>query len=340
MLLSLLPFIFISMLAFMAHVAGRRPWVAKLLYGILWVYTFLIAALTVLWGLVWFAHQSDPAVFKPTFLPETAIGIFTLILFTITLSTLLILLPKSRKVLFQYLPLSPHKLTHVLGAILIVPVSFHYLLNLTVYYELTTLLNDLRHMDLPRAVLQNTTHELILIVGGVGLWVQRNFSQSLERLGITPISLAECILAILYGLGLFIIVLLFEEGFIRGLMPETYQTHQLFNQAIALTGPYILWHILLISLAAGIGEELFYRGLLQPAFGLLPTTLLFTLFHSHYGVTLLLAEVFMVGLFLGWLRQYRGTTTAILTHIAYDFAVLSALSFLAGNSLEGLLGLH
>jgi len=75
---------------------------------------------------------------------------------------------------------------------------------------------------------------------------------------------------------------------------------------------------LTLGLAAGLGEEVLFRGALQPRFGLLFTTLLFTVSHTQYTVSPALVEIFVVGLILGLVRDRRSTTLAILVHAAYN----------------------
>jgi len=87
-----------------------------------------------------------------------------------------------------------------------------------------------------------------------------------------------------------------------------------------------------VSIAAGIGEELLFRGALQPlaerwwgaAFGLLAVSLLFGALHAMSWTYFVLAAA--VGLYLGWLAQrYDELFTPIFVHALYDFAALAAL---------------
>jgi uncharacterized protein len=73
-----------------------------------------------------------------------------------------------------------------------------------------------------------------------------------------------------------------------------------------------------IGLSAGIGEELLFRGALQPRFGLGITTLLFTVGHVQYELSPALLSVFVIGLVLGIIRQRYNTTVAIIIHAAYN----------------------
>ena len=65
-------------------------------------------------------------------------------------------------------------------------------------------------------------------------------------------------------------------------------------------------------------EELLFRGALQCSIGLLPAAILFTLVHvSYYKKPLMLVEVFVLGLFIGWL--FMTTQSLWLTTIAHAF---------------------
>ena len=89
---------------------------------------------------------------------------------------------------------------------------------------------------------------------------------------------------------------------------------------------------LLLSLPVAIGEEIFFRGALQPVFGLVPTALYFAGLHAQYGLTPALLSVFIVGLGFGLLAKRRGTVTAILAHFVYNFVQLM-LVLLASSML-------
>lgn len=92
------------------------------------------------------------------------------------------------------------------------------------------------------------------------------------------------------------------------------------------------WELAAVALAAGFGEELLFRGALQPLAerwwgptgGLIAVSVLFGLLHAASATYLILA-IFM-GLYLGWLAQYYGElVTPIAVHAAYDWAALMLL---------------
>lgn len=86
---------------------------------------------------------------------------------------------------------------------------------------------------------------------------------------------------------------------------------------------------ILIGVTAGIGEEMAFRGLLQPRIGLIFANLLFTSVHAfQYGFDALLS-VFIVGLILGIVRARTNTTTAAIVHGVYNFTLVMMSVLLA-----------
>jgi membrane protease YdiL (CAAX protease family) len=87
-----------------------------------------------------------------------------------------------------------------------------------------------------------------------------------------------------------------------------------------------------VSLAAGFGEELLFRGVLQPlaerwsgaVIGLFVTSVVFGALHAMSRMYFVLATA--VGFYLGWLAQHFGDLlTPIAVHALYDFAALVLL---------------
>jgi len=89
--------------------------------------------------------------------------------------------------------------------------------------------------------------------------------------------------------------------------------------------------IITLGAAAALGEEMVFRGALQPRFGILLTALLFALLHNQYGVSLATLVVFILGLVLGWTRKYINTTTSMFVHATYNIT-LALISLMASNS--------
>jgi len=79
---------------------------------------------------------------------------------------------------------------------------------------------------------------------------------------------------------------------------------------------------ILLGLSAGIGEEILFRGAIQPRYGIVFTSLVFTVIHVQYDISLVLVGVFALAIMLGLERKYMGTVAAIITHAVYNTLTL------------------
>jgi membrane protease YdiL (CAAX protease family) len=89
-----------------------------------------------------------------------------------------------------------------------------------------------------------------------------------------------------------------------------------------------VWEWFLLAVAAGLGEELLFRGALQPVFGILTTSLIFAVSHVQYGFSPAALAILLLSIVLGIIRKRQNTTMAILVHAGYNF-VLGLFSLLA-----------
>jgi membrane protease YdiL (CAAX protease family) len=94
-----------------------------------------------------------------------------------------------------------------------------------------------------------------------------------------------------------------------------------------------VWEWLILAASAAIGEEILFRGALQPVLGLWLTSVIFAVVHMQYGFTLVTVLLLLLGLILGVVRRRSNTTVAIFVHFSYDF-ILGLLALLA-SFLEG-----
>ncbi len=82
-----------------------------------------------------------------------------------------------------------------------------------------------------------------------------------------------------------------------------------------------------ISLFAGVGEELLFRGALQPLIGIWLTSLLFVGLHGYFKFKSLKHIAFGLSMFalsvgLGLLYEWAGLLAAITAHAVYDLVML------------------
>lgn len=158
---------------------------------------------------------------------------------------------------------------------------------------------------------------LLLALIGVGLGVRRSPREAAARLGLRWPSWR----AWLGGIGLVILLEALDYGMAVGwqaLDPTSYErigriSKQLFG------GLLTPWGALAVGVTAGVGEEMLFRGAVQPRFGLLLTSLLFAVGHIQYGFSPALLEILVIGLILGWLRRRWGLVVCIAVHAAYNF---------------------
>ncbi|MCP3956760.1 MAG: CPBP family intramembrane metalloprotease [bacterium] len=74
-----------------------------------------------------------------------------------------------------------------------------------------------------------------------------------------------------------------------------------------------------ISLSAGVAEELFFRGFLQPRLGVAGSTFCFVCAHLVYGQPLMLFGITLLSLFYAWLVVWRGSIwAAMVAHFLFD----------------------
>ncbi len=77
------------------------------------------------------------------------------------------------------------------------------------------------------------------------------------------------------------------------------------------------WDLFLVALLAAFGEELLFRGAIQPLVGLAPMALIFGLLHATGFAHIVLAGA--LGLCLGWLYNWSGSLwSPIAAHLTLD----------------------
>lgn len=95
--------------------------------------------------------------------------------------------------------------------------------------------------------------------------------------------------------------------------------------------------IFFISFCAGVGEEILFRGVIQPLAGIWITSILFVAIHGYlnpmnwrisiYGVFLTVSIALV-----GFLSNYLGLTSAIVSHMIIDIILFYKLKGLKFNA--------
>lgn len=164
---------------------------------------------------------------------------------------------------------------------------------------------------------------LLLVISfvGSGAGSDRSWSATLHRLGLRRPTLAELTMGA--GAAVALIAFQFCAGAVWLLVTpsDVFQQQTQLTQAIAgsVTSPLAA---LIVAISSSFGEEIAFRGALQPVLGLWPTTILFALTHIQYQFSPAALIILVVGLVFGLLRKHYGTSSAIAAHFLYNFTLL------------------
>ena len=229
-----------------------------------------------------------------------------------------------REGLAQWLPILPHSPVHTLALIL----SGYLIGNpflIIAEGGLETLADAAVSVEVIDIILQQLLFTLLAFLG-IGLFIRRSNEAVQERLGLEWPT-RQHLLVGLRWIPILVVLQAVIGAIWFAVNPE--QAQQLDDISTTLLGDVnSLWEWFALALAAGIGEELLFRGALQPVLGLWFTAILFAASHIQYGLTPATLAVFIIAIALGIIRQRTNTTVAILVHFGYDF-VIGLLALLA-----------
>lgn len=314
---TLLPFVLLSIILVLANLARHSPAFAWLAYGALVVVNLLMLNA----GVASLAPQSELLAIPPQAEPALdallrGVGITGLVAF-------LPLLPSVRRGLARLIPVDPASPVHTTALVYAV-----YVVGLGISQQ--RLLSDPAvvqslELRLTSALAWSQALGMVLLaVSGVGLFVSRSPREVAERLGLAWPTFGHAVvagLAVIFLFGAQVTVALIW----RSLDPAGFD--QLSNASNLLfgefSGPVAAFTL---GFTAAVGEELVFRGALQPRFGLLLPAVLFTVLHSQYGFSPATLLILMIALVLGVLRWRTNLTVCILTHFGYNFVTVMLAS--------------
>lgn len=229
-----------------------------------------------------------------------------------------------RVILSKLIPLDPGSPVHTLVLIL-----GGYLVGNTLLALSQEILLEISQTELTVTIIDIILQQLAFVVvafTGAGLLTRRNLQQVAQRLGLVRPTLEQLLW------GVVVIVLLIGIQWAIGIIWVLVDPKQ--AAALGEINELLLGNVdtigewLVLALASGIGEEILFRGALQPVLGIVPTSLLFAIVHVQYGLTPITAAVFIIGLILGLLRRKTNTTTSIFVHFSYNL-ILGLFALLA-----------
>jgi uncharacterized protein len=233
------------------------------------------------------------------------------------------LLPPVRQVISKLIPINPRSIPDMVGLSIMLAISVMMVWTIELTFDNGN--GDFSPAGGPELILQ-----AILLVAiayfAIGGGINRNLTNVRERLGLYMPTSRQVVLSIALIIPIFIVSAL------GGLLTEFFQpgfTDEIDEIMREVTGDLVnIQGALLIGLTAGIGEEILFRGAIQPRYGIMFTSLIFTLIHVQYGFSFVLVGVFLTSIILGIQRNRMNTTCCIITHAAYNFTavMLTALA--------------
>jgi CAAX protease family protein len=166
----------------------------------------------------------------------------------------------------------------------------------------------------PADPLVSVMSDVSLALAGVGFGLTRGFRESLARLGVTSITRRQIAMAVVIAL-LFQVIVGGLEWLERVLLPSVHALEDRFGYQFVGLPPWV--GAVLTSISAGVGEEVLFRGALQPRLGVVLTAVLFGALHVQYQVPGMVVIV-LIGIGLGLVKERTSTTFVILVHVLYD----------------------
>jgi membrane protease YdiL (CAAX protease family) len=259
-------------------------------------------------------------------LPLTNTGLAGTVLIAMAVWGIAVSLHPIRGILSYWLPLNPASPVHALALVASGFLAGNTILTLT-QGGLEELAATAASASVAEVVLQQALFVFLALLG-VGLFIRRGTGELQRRLGLGRPTREQLLMA---GRWIVILVVLQSAGgaLSQALYPDQFElldsiSGQLFGN-FDTVGEWLV-----LGLAAGIGEEVLFRGALQPALGLWFTAFLFALSHVQYGFSPITLVVFIIAVVLGYIRRRSNTTVAITVHAGYNF-VLGLFSVIAAN---------
>jgi membrane protease YdiL (CAAX protease family) len=139
-----------------------------------------------------------------------------------------------------------------------------------------------------------------------------------------PLSRPALVLGLYGALGLTALLLSAGRG-----DPDIYRIGALHRDFRALLGPLTGREILILAAASSIGEELLFRGALQPWLGIWPQAIVFALLHVGPGRRFLpwTASALLLGVGFGYMTAWTGDLGGpIVAHFTINFLNLHFIS--------------
>lgn len=236
---------------------------------------------------------------------------------------LVVTLSETRRLLARVLPIDPTSPVHALALVLA-----GYLVGNSIVTLTQGGLEGLAQTSRAASIIDVVASELLYAmvgIAGVGFLVRRQGWKLLDRLGLQVPTRTQLRASLRWVLLLIGLQWLTGAIFLLTNPEQAEALNNLNTLLLENIDTPLEWFTL--ALSAAVGEEILFRGALQPVFGLWATSILFALAHIQYGFTLATLLVFAIGVVLGLIRRRHNTGVAIFVHFTYNF-VLGLISLL------------
>ncbi|MDI3339085.1 MAG: CPBP family intramembrane metalloprotease [Sphaerobacter sp.] len=221
------------------------------------------------------------------------------------------LLPPVRRLLARAMPFDPTSIPDMVGlAILTATLVGFPLLGVSTADDVAY-----RPVGADELVVQTVMFVLLAFLA-VGTWIRRDLRSAVRRLGLrllTPREFAIALALVLVAFFISGVAGALTQALQPGLERELEERLRTMTQEVANVPGAVT-----LGLTAGIGEEILFRGAIQPRYGIVFTSLVFSVTHVQYGFSVIVLGVFLLSVLLGLERQRMGTTASIVTHAAYN----------------------
>ena len=293
---------------------GTLARAAVALGSTVWMLLAMVAAVCILLALVTVALTS-PGV------SSSGRGIvpYAAIMLSTGIAAAALISESARSALARVIPIDPRSAVHATALVLTVVLVGSQLANQLAVDVLSQQASAAAPALTPIDLIAQELPFLLAAVLGVGLFIRRDFSATLDRLGFVRPNVWQLVL----GLGAALVFFAFGSGMDalnHALSPGTAQKVEAANQHLfgQLGNPI---GIATIALSAGICEEALFRGAMQPRLSILWTAIVFTTVHTQYGLSLDAVAVLVLAIGLGLVRRVANTTTSTVCHVVYNTLV-------------------
>jgi membrane protease YdiL (CAAX protease family) len=244
-----------------------------------------------------------------------------LVILAFGLGLVLPLLKPVRAFVATYTPFDPTSATDMSGLCVV--------LSITIGYFVLSLVNNNpeevdQSVDNGYLIVQVAAY-IALAYAAVGVGFRRTFDEATTRLGLRWPSKRTLLIAVGF-VGIALVISAIASGLTAAIQPDVSDKIQqsLQNMTSDVQNPI---GAIILGLSAGIGEEIFFRGALQPRFGIGLTSVLFAVLHTQYGFSVTSVGILGIGIMLGYERKKYGTPAAMTTHAIYNILSVLALTY-------------